>query len=289
MIDVIIPVYNSKNTLFKALASIALQSIKYRVIVHIIDDCSDYSYLDIISKFECDLNIKFYRLDKNSGPGVARQYGIDNSFGEFICFLDSDDVFYNSKSLEILYDEINMNCDYVIGKVYDEKDNSMKYTLSDLHGKLYRREFILKNDIKFPNSYVHEDNLFHNLVRVCCRKTGIVKDVVYVYCINDNSITSVTGDLEFDRLAILIEHTNFVIRWAVNRNCDIGLIKQYIYEKSNYFNRYYHSVSDDRKIILKKLIDNSLLDSNYLFEDDINKLKESIFNEDISKYISKLS
>ena len=289
MIDVIIPVYNSKNTLFKALASIALQSIKDMVVVHIIDDCSDYSYLDIISKFECDLNIKFYRLDKNSGPGVARQYGIDNSFGEFICFLDSDDVFYNSKSLEILYDEINMNCDYVIGKVYGEKDNSMKYTLSDLHGKLYRREFILKNDIKFPNSYVHEDNLFHNLVRVCCRKTGIVEDVVYVYCINDNSITSVTGDLEFDRLAILIEHTNFVIRWAVNRNCDIGLIKQYIYEKSNYFNRYYHSVSDDRKIILKKLIDNSLLDSNYLFEDDINKLKESIFNEDISKYISKLS
>ena len=289
MIDVIIPVYNSKNTLFKALASIALQSIKDRVVVHIIDDCSDYSYLDIISKFECDLNIKFYRLDKNSGPGVARQYGIDNSFGEFICFLDSDDVFYNSKSLEILYDEINMNCDYVIGKVYGEKDNSMKYTLSDLHGKLYRREFILKNDIKFPNSYVHEDNLFHNLVRVCCRKTGIVKDVVYVYCINDNSITSVTGDLEFDRLAILIEHTNFVIRWAVNRNCDIVLLKQFIYEKTNYFNSCYHTISSDRKIILKRLIDESLLDSNYLFEDDKSKLKERIFNEDISKYISKLS
>lgn len=289
MIDVIIPVYNSRNTLFKALSSITLQSIKDRVIVHIVDDCSDYSYSDIISKFECDLDIKFYRFDKNSGPGVARQYGIDNSSGEFICFLDSDDVFYNSTSLEFLYDEINMNCDYVIGKVYEEKDDSTKYTLSDLHGKLYRREFILKNDIKFPNSYVHEDNLFHNLVRVCCRKTGIVKDVVYVYCDNDNSITSVNEEVEFDRLTILIEHTDFLITWALNKKCDIVLLKQFIYEKTNYFNSCYHTIPSDRKIILKRLIDESLLDSNYLFEDDKSKLKESIFNEDISKYISKLS
>lgn len=79
MVDIIIPAYNAHKTISKALLSICMQTIKDKINVYIIDDCSDHDYKKIINKFKDRINITQYKLDKNSGPGVARQYGLDHS------------------------------------------------------------------------------------------------------------------------------------------------------------------------------------------------------------------
>ena len=77
MIDIIIPLYNSK-TIWYTLASIAYQT-DTDVTVTVVDDCSskEYDYSKMIEFYQQFLNLQYIRLEKNSGPGVARQKGIE--------------------------------------------------------------------------------------------------------------------------------------------------------------------------------------------------------------------
>ena len=84
MIDVIIPAYNAHDTLFQTLANLAIQTIKDKMIVYIIDDNSNKNYHDIVLFFKDKLKIIELRTPKNGGPGKARQFGIDNSKSEYI-------------------------------------------------------------------------------------------------------------------------------------------------------------------------------------------------------------
>ena len=167
MIDIIIPVYNSQKSIVKTLASVAIQSIKDKAKIYIIDDCSDDNYDKELSIFKDLLDITYLRLDKNMGPGVARQFGIDNSNGEYIVFLDSDDQLYNYFSLEILYKEINNNkLDVVLGYYYIEENNSRhvsnkSYMFGSLHGKIYRRKHLIDNKIRFKYNL----NLFYKKLK----------------------------------------------------------------------------------------------------------------------------
>ena len=72
MVDIIMPAYNSHNTIVKAISSVATQTYRNQIRLYIVDDCSDYGYDEQIAVFKDLLNIKVFRLDKNSGPGVAR-------------------------------------------------------------------------------------------------------------------------------------------------------------------------------------------------------------------------
>lgn len=284
MIDIIIPVYNARDTLFSTLSSIAFQSIKDKVTVHIVDDFSSCTYHDILEKFNFDLNIKYYRLEKNSGPGVARNFALKRLHGDFVCFVDSDDLFFSYQSLEYLYKVISKGFDMVSGKVYYEKFSRREFTSSDLHGKIYRREFIEKNNIVFPNIRVHEDNIFHNLIRLYNPKCFFIEDIVYVYSDNPNSVTSVDGDIEFKRLEILIKNSHYVIERAINDKFLEKLIRQFIFEKTKYFSKRYKILSAKEKRKLYELIDKSLLDSKYLGETNYVKMKFIIFRENLDKY-----
>lgn len=82
-----------------------------------VDDCSSDTYDDIIEKFSSELRIKIVHLDKNVGPGLARQYGMEHSRSKYICFIDSDDLLNTVDSLEILYKEIEKGYDSVMSYV----------------------------------------------------------------------------------------------------------------------------------------------------------------------------
>ena len=118
MIDIIIPAYNAHNTIKKTLISICMQTVKDKINVYIIDDCSNEDYKEIINIFKDKINIKYYKLKENSGPGVARQYGLEHSNGEYIYFLDADDMFMDIYSLE--------NLVYQIIIVFNSMENCIK-------------------------------------------------------------------------------------------------------------------------------------------------------------------
>ena len=250
MIDIIIPIYNARKTLELTLMSIRLQTIINKINIYLIDDNSSEDYKDILNKYK-DMNIIYIKLDKNNGPAVARQKGIEMSSSKYIMFIDADDLLYDADSIKKLYNKIEEDYDYVVGITIDEKQNTQIMNESDLHGKIYKREFLLKNNIKFNNTRVHEDNYFNNLVLLCEPKQKELLENIYIYVDNKDSITNINKEKEFDNLEIYISNIKEIIEEATKRNIEKDLIIKYLIMKLKYINRIYNKLSEKQQEIFK--------------------------------------
>ena len=186
MIDVIIPTYNSSKTLIRTLSSIVIQKNVDDLFVTIVDDCSTEKYDEIIEFYKKYLNIQVIRLEKNSGPGVARQVGIDSTSNPFITFIDSDDEFFDERSLINLRNAIE-KFDMAIGLVQYEKAYEKLFFNECVHGKMYRRSFLKDNNITFASYRSHEDNAFNQLCMCICQKIVYVNKIFTIYRYNNNS------------------------------------------------------------------------------------------------------
>ncbi|NLY18950.1 MAG: glycosyltransferase [Clostridiaceae bacterium] len=97
LVSVIIPVYNAEKYLAETLDSALGQTYKDIEIV-IVDDCSTDSSTEIINRYMSNNNnIKYIRNETNQGAAVSRNTGIRYSRGQYIAFLDSDDVWDKTK------------------------------------------------------------------------------------------------------------------------------------------------------------------------------------------------
>ncbi|MCI9433730.1 MAG: glycosyltransferase family 2 protein [Bacilli bacterium] len=289
MIDIIIPAYNAKETIFKTLASISLQTIKNSLNVYIVNDASDYNYQEEISFFKNWINIVELTLSKNSGPGIARQYGIDNSNSEYIMFIDADDTFYNCYSVELLYKKIKeTKTDLVISNILYERDNKReKYEANFvyMHGKIYKRSYLINNNIKFNDTRANEDNGFNNLLLLLGIKYDVVEEITYIYRENASSITR-KNNREYKFLGL--EGYSYNLTWALNeaikRDADDIVISfnSYKYLLSFY---YYYQIFIDRKDKYKILNWISDLKKIYL---SYKKYKNILINEKIEDIQYKL-
>ena len=192
MIDIIIPAYNAHNTIRRALYSILSQTIRNKIKIYIVDDCSEKGYDDEIREFKELLNITILKTSENSGPGVSRQCGIDNSKSKYIIFLDADDVFYNCFSVEYLYNFIvDNNCNAVCSNFLEEcEDNVIVHGFNDIwmHGKIYKRNFIESNNIKFNNTSQNEDTGFNHIISIV-DEFKYLDEITYIWRLNKDSIT----------------------------------------------------------------------------------------------------
>lgn len=192
-LSIIIPAYNARETICDTLDSIKMQELSITFEVVIVNDSSDYDYSEIISKYNEYFNVKELVTPENLGPGGARQYGIDNSTSEYIVFIDSDDVFYDSNSISKMYDKITKNqADILISNFITQVEDQMiikKANAAWLHGKMYKRSFLTENNIKFNNTRANEDNGFNRLILLLRPNYVIFDEVVYIYKENMSSIT----------------------------------------------------------------------------------------------------
>lgn len=191
-ISIIIPIYNVEKYLPECLDSIISQTFSDIEIICINDGSTDDS-LKILQDYKKKDN-RIIIIDKqNEGSGIARNIGLKKALGEYICFIDSDDWLENSTSLEKMYNAAEKDClDILIFGGYScyEKYGKLikwkgKYRLKSLNKKyfknvfgaknikkdifkfpttawtkLYSREFLIKNEIKFQPIKVGQDQLF---------------------------------------------------------------------------------------------------------------------------------
>lgn len=189
LISVIITVYNGEKYIKKAIESILNQTFKEIEII-IVDNKSNDKTLEIIKNLkEKDSRIKLVELNENQGPGNARNIGIEFSKGEYIAFCDADD-WIEKEMLFSLY-QANEKYDVIVcgysqdtekneQVVHSKKNENLKLeklenkevvksilvldyqkTFSFCWNKLYRREIIIKNNIKFSNKLFGEDYDFN--------------------------------------------------------------------------------------------------------------------------------
>lgn len=206
-LDIIIPQYKENDKLIKrALDSINVQlGVDFSEIgIIIINDASDVIISDKLLKSYKKLNIKYLKNDKNLGAGLTRQRGIDESKAKYITFLDADDYLYGNAGLQLVIGCLkDTDADLVQTSFVGERyiDNQLvkvafnaDYTKAWLHAKFIKKDFLLRNDIRFSKELSNnfEDSYFCSLVTgfEFDKKKAINIDFpVYYWCYNLNSIT----------------------------------------------------------------------------------------------------
>lgn len=97
MVSVITPTYNCGRFIGETIESVIAQTYSNWEMI-IVDDCSVDNTKTVVKQYQNqDSRIKYYCLEKNSGPAVARTKAMELAEGQYIAFLDSDDLWLKDK------------------------------------------------------------------------------------------------------------------------------------------------------------------------------------------------
>lgn len=94
LVSIVTPTFNSANYILATIESVQKQTYTNWEMI-LVDDGSSDETEDIILKIQENENrIQFYKLDQNSGPAIARNKGIEKAKGEYLTFIDADDIWF---------------------------------------------------------------------------------------------------------------------------------------------------------------------------------------------------
>lgn len=211
LISVIIPVYNVEKYINECLQSLEQQNDCNFEVIAINDGSTDRSIM-LAERFK--ERIKNFKIihQKNKGLGGARNTGIDHASGEFIVFVDSDDI-VTPDFLKVLRNEqISGNFDIVSGKFHKVTENGKSiddirnteladdvellyyqkilglYESSIACARLIRKEVLLKHNIRFLKKTPHEDWFFTYKLFLLCPSFSNIDDTIYYWRQREGSL-----------------------------------------------------------------------------------------------------
>lgn len=193
---IIIPTWNAHKTIARTMGSIIQQTIADKLHIYIVNDADGTDYRYIANDFGKYVKITLIEMEENGGSGVARQVGIDNSSEPFIMFIDTDDTFASPFALKSMLDYMKKPELVVVSGSFLEELQTGGYFHHHrdflwMHGKIYRRSFLDKYDIRFNLTRANEDMGFNYKIKVLENPTeqiGYVNDVIYYWHYYENSI-----------------------------------------------------------------------------------------------------
>ena len=205
MVEVGIPVWKAKETLPKALDSLIAQTAKYFIVCLSIDG-DDEDYQDIINEYRArGLKIRYIRSKTNEGPGMARQKIIDTTQCDYIMFLDADDMLF-PQAVKNLYDAIRYGNYNILRSGFIREESGKSDTLLPVnintitwfHGKIYKVEYLRKNNIRFLKGLrVDEDAYFNLIAWNSTTARGQIDDITYLWRDYKKSLTRKDSKADF--------------------------------------------------------------------------------------------
>ncbi|MDR8524419.1 glycosyltransferase family 2 protein [Shewanella fidelis] len=105
LVSIILPVFNSASKVGKAIDSVLIQSVEFELII--VDDGSTDDIDNVIQSYSHE-RIRFFKMPANGGVAEARNFGISKAKGNFIAFIDADDVWHHKK-LEFQLEQMLFN------------------------------------------------------------------------------------------------------------------------------------------------------------------------------------
>lgn len=204
--SIIIPVYNVELWLIECLDSVLHQSYSDWEAVCVDDGSTDRSGGVLEQYAAKDSRIRTIH-QPNGGLGAARNTGLDNSHGDYILFLDSDD-WLDSDTLQTLQDNLDdedMLCFGGWRGDKEEKPLPVSYTSGwDYYNhhalehhdfpfvcvvlRCYRRQFLTDNVLRFREGILHEDNHFTPQACLKANSVKVIPSTLYHYRLREGSI-----------------------------------------------------------------------------------------------------
>ena len=314
-LSVIVPTYNSSNTIERLIHSLSNQIFKDFEIVFIDDNSTDNT-VDLILKALENSNIPSQLIvnETNKGPGYSRNRGLEKANGDYIVFIDSDDI-VREDHLSTFYENIKGHDSVFVkglkvdneGNLFDFKvdrfDSIIELSIRNNHIikatdiinlemlkeipfsfvlMLYKKEIILNNDIRFNEEFNYgEDTEFAIRYLSNCDDVKFVNKYTYYYYQEEESISRFSSLDRFESVQLF----------------------EGLYD---YFNEFSHPVFDDlsQKLVHSRLPKFVFGNMNYFFYNDydkdeifkkmdeldlFNKLKEfKVYSKDDWKFKLKL-
>ncbi|MCH5268300.1 MAG: glycosyltransferase [Lachnospiraceae bacterium] len=213
-ISIIVPCYNASKYIKECIDSMLASSLPLNMLEFIfVDDASEDNTCEIIQEYEEQHpeNILLIKCSENRKQGAARNIGMSYATGNYICFVDSDDIIH-PEMLQKLYEKAALfgcdmtGCGYILFK---ENGNEQKFVSEEklyfltepaerqrfilLHGcknavwhRIYRKQFLEENEIYFPENIIMEDLFFSELCMMMAKTCFEIPDTLYYYRTNPN-------------------------------------------------------------------------------------------------------
>lgn len=235
-VSVIIPMYNAEKYIVECLESLFKQTLKNFEVIVADDGSTDNSVAVVENMFQkfSKSGGTFYtvKLNQNTGsPGIPRNVAMDFAKGKYILFLDSDDFldetaledFYNVAEefdADVVHAEKCFKYKEIDGKFVDEiyllestaatekptlETFDIAKRITDYAGKkystfvwhkLFRREFLIENNIKFPNIATSEDFIFSVMCLSYAKNYVRIPFIGYHYRKHSDSVTGTPSTVE---------------------------------------------------------------------------------------------
>lgn len=228
-LSIIVPIYNVEKYLRQCLDSLyAIKGIEMEIIL--VDDGSTDSSYSIMQEYGEKYPKNTVIITKsNGGLSSARNTGLNAAIGEYVAFIDSDD-FIENREFAMFYQVAKDNkLDIAVGNMMYYRDGKVSPPLfrseevKKLHilkgtaffnlilkkpkcfreevvDDLYRREFLMDNDLYFQEGLLHEDSDFTSRAYLKAKRVQYIDIPFYYYRQRSGSIMSVVNDKSIDSL-----------------------------------------------------------------------------------------
>ena len=212
------PTFNVEKYISDAIDSLIEQvESNIELEIFIVDDGSTDMTKSIIKDYQEKYPFITLIEETNIGPGEARNIAIKQATGDYIAFIDGDDILYPKSYEKLLNSALINDADIVVGNV-SRFDSTRKFFLSGLHkkifsdeivgtnilkypnllfdttswNKLFKTSFLHKNNITFPEGILYEDIPFNMEAHLKSSNTNIINDYVYRWQLRNDGDKSIT-------------------------------------------------------------------------------------------------
>lgn len=237
-VSIIIPVYNTEKYVSRCINSCLTQTLDDIEII-LVDDCSTDNSIEIIKRYADKYQDKIHCIfqSENHRQGAARNRAMEIAKGEYIIFVDSDDwidadmchQLYNAAHKE---DADMVGSDYFIS--FDDKDEIKKISIfPDMCGvmdyekkdkyiknygmfwtRIYRREWLEKIKLKFPEDIFYEDAFFNFYSVLYADKIAHIREPFYHYYQgNVSTVRNRNNPHQYERIKL----AEYILEWSKDK------------------------------------------------------------------------
>lgn len=228
LFSIVMPAYNCENTIGETIKSVLSQSISDFELIIVNDGSRDGTEQVLDNFHQQDTRVKYTTI-ANGGPGNARNKGIELASGQYLLFIDSDDImrndtlklyasYINESQPDLVVSSYNMNVldgeevvdtrkveapeqmiqthEEFLNQIYPLMNKQLMYVVWN---KLYKLSIVKANGVTFPPYNSCEDRLFNIRYFNHVERCKVVDDVLYDYSFDGrNSLTNKYFDNKFD-------------------------------------------------------------------------------------------
>lgn len=194
-ISVIIPAYNSQDVILNCLNSVCNQTYKNLEIIVVLKDSGDKT-TEIIQKLN-DPRIKVIKQNDDSGAGGARNIGLKSAHGDWIGFVETDDVIDLNFYQKLISAATDENIDILCGEIFNKNKPHNHFAPSKIYttftekynlikngatfDKIFKKSLVRKYNLKCSEKIRWEDNIFIFKAFYYAQKIKTVPAAVYYY------------------------------------------------------------------------------------------------------------